>query len=159
MVDENGEPCEEDNPNARSLRPDDILPDNYMIWIAQYEVSGAKPPPTFEIVKGHSFSKAPEKTGEDDKEEKEKYLLSNETIPIPKGYRPYFISVDLSHPRFLDTYLSIAGDNSKPSIDHNEPNIPVLYEDKNYHGRRFPLRELSIFHLGDYHFDNKSFFH
>ena len=155
MVDENGEPCEEDNPNARSLRPDDILPDNYMIWIAQYEVSGAKPPPTFEIVKGHSFSKAPEKTGEDDKEEKEKYLLSNETIPIPKGYRPYFISVDLSHPRFLDTYLSIAGDKCEPSIDHNEPNIPVLYEDKNYHGRRFPLRELSIFHLGDYHFDNK----
>jgi len=150
MVDENGDPCGEDDSQARPLGPDNIEPDNYMTWVKLYGVSGIEPPPTLCIAKGYSYSiKRSEAGGE---ENTETPLYDSRTIPIPKGYRAMSISVDLSHPLLLNTYLSIAGNNYRHT-DNND--YPVMYKDDNFQGHSFMIRsELRMPNLNVHSDDN-----
>ena len=83
MVDENGDPCEEDDPTARPLMPDDIQSDNYMTWVALYGVSGIEPlPARFKYV-AETFCKAGSWTNN----EPEYYHVANtQKIVLPTGY-------------------------------------------------------------------------
>jgi len=83
MVDENGEPCGEDDPNARSLRPDDIQPDNYMSWVTLYSVSGIEPPSAPFIYVAETFRK--EGSWTNDKPELLR-VVDSKKIALPSGY-------------------------------------------------------------------------
>jgi len=77
------------NPNKeRLLRPDDIMPENYLGWIATYQVSGVEQPPRRFISKGYAFSKEAE--GE---APSTSTIHESKTIPIPKGYQAVYLTV------------------------------------------------------------------
>ena len=87
IVDENGEPCEEDDPNARPLRPDDIELDSYQYWVARYSASDIAPP----LSKYTSITKTWHGTAAEDSGE---HANSSE-LDVTPGYQAwrYYVAV------------------------------------------------------------------
>jgi len=96
MVDENGEPCGEDNPNARPLRPDDINSDNYQGWLSYYQATGINPYP--EIVKIFSKSWKAEEWKSQPEGNATKFELS-EVLDLEDDYKAESAYVLLNFPK------------------------------------------------------------
>jgi hypothetical protein len=96
MVDENGEPCGEEDPNARSLRPEDIERSNYQSWLCYYNATGIKPYPEMVKIVAKSWK------AEDWKSKPEgnatKYELS-EVMELEDGYKAESAYAILNFPK------------------------------------------------------------